>query len=42
MNVANEILNDLIHIVIHDSYPLTPRSTEPLQHELYLVFDELV
>jgi hypothetical protein len=42
MDIAYEILNNLIHVVVHHCYPLTPRSTESLQHKLYLALDKLV
>lgn len=42
MDIAYEILNYLIHVVVHHCYPLTPRSTESLQHKLDLALYQLI
>ena len=42
MDIADEFLDYLIHVVVHDCHSLAARCAEPLQHELDLVLYQLV
>ena len=42
VDVADEVFDYLVHVVVHHRHSLTPRGAEPLQHELYLPLDLVV
>ena len=42
MDVADQILDYLVHVVVHYCQPLAPRCAEPLKHKGNLVFYLLV
>ena len=42
VDVADQLLDDFVHVVVHDCHPLAARRAEALQHELDLVLDQLV
>ena len=38
MYVTDQILDYLIHVIVHHRQSFTSRCTEPLQHKRYLIF----
>lgn len=42
MDIADQLLDYLVHVVVHDCHSLAARCAEALQHELDLVLYQLV
>jgi hypothetical protein len=42
VDIADQIFNDFVHIVVHHCDPFAPRGAESLQHELYVLLYLLI